>query len=78
MTSRKYSGSSTLEGGLTVVWIAGSSPGRLAPRLGVLVDHPPAGFPRALVLHPHELVVEGEVVPDRVLGTKSIGERNIT
>ena len=58
------------EGDLTIIWIAGSSPGRLAPSLGVLVDHPPAGFARALVLHPHELVVQREVVPDGVLGTK--------
>ena len=33
----------------------------------VLVEHPPAGLARALVLHPHELAVQRQVVSDGVL-----------
>ena len=53
---------------LTIIWVAGAPPGALPPGLGVRVDHPPAGLTRPLVLYPDELVVQGEVVPDRVLG----------
>ena len=42
----------------------GSPPGRLASRLRLEVDHPPAGLARPLVLHPDELVVQREVVAD--------------
>lgn len=44
----------------------GASPYRLAG-LRVRVQHPPGGLARALVLHSHEAVVQGEVVPDGVL-----------
>lgn len=54
---------------LTVrLWVVRSSPRGLPSRLGLKVDHPPAGLARALVLHPDELVVQRQVVPDRVLG----------
>lgn len=43
-----------------------SPPHRLAG-LGVGVDHPPGRLSSPFVLHPHETVVEREVVPDRVL-----------
>ena len=33
----------------------------------VVVEHPPAGLARALVLHPHELAVQRQVVSDGVL-----------
>ena len=39
--------------------------GRGGGRVGV--EHPPGGLARPLVLNPHELGVEGEVVSDRVL-----------
>lgn len=34
------------------------------------VNHPPAGFARALVLGANEPAVQGQVVPDRVLEEK--------
>ena len=34
---------------------------------GVVVEHPPTGLARALVLHAHELAVQRQVVSDGVL-----------
>ena len=47
-----------MEMALTIIRVAGAPPRALAPRLGVRVDHPPAGLARPLVLHPDELVVQ--------------------
>ena len=46
----------------------GSPPGRLA-RLGVRIDHPPRALARALVLHPHEPVVQRQIMSYRILNS---------
>ena len=64
-----------LGAGAVLVRLAASSGGRgRCCRVGgcggvgrVVVEHPPAGLARALVLHAHELAVQRQVVPDGVL-----------
>ena len=50
-----------------VVHGGGAAAGRLAALATLGVQHPPGALARALVLHPHEAAVQGQVVSDGVL-----------
>ena len=48
--------------------------GGLAALSSLGVEHPPGALPRALILHPDEPAVQGQVVPDGILGRKETGQ----
>ena len=58
----------------SITWfcVRSASAGRFAASLCVRVDDPPAGLTRPLVLDPHELVVQGQVVADGILKQKDL------
>jgi hypothetical protein len=50
-------------------------PGSSGSLLGLPAEGPPGGFSRPIVLNLEELLVEGEVVPDRVLQIRMLSQR---